>query len=168
MVQAQPHLANATRLLSEKADEADVQITTLLKLYRKQPGGVSSTPIPIPASYARMIEQLDAHHVSETSPSPPHPSNPTVPAPSVAYGFDFHSAVPGPTSSSFARTDGASEDTEADPDLHNETDLQLLEYAKERAMSWEDLKNRPPLFPGEEGGTWQFYCAEQIIRREWL
>jgi hypothetical protein len=53
-------------------------------------------------------------------------------------------------------------------DLHMEPDIQLLEYAKERAVTWDDLKNRLPLFPGEEGGIWQFSTAEQIIRGEWL
>ena len=66
----------------------------------------------------------------------------------------------------FASANGASEDPKTDPDLHPGTDPQLLEYVNERAMT-RDLKNRPPLFPGEEGGTWLFSSAEQIIRGEW-
>jgi len=153
------------------ADEAETQITALLKLYRRQPGGVGNIPIPDPTSYApisRMIQQPNTHpsaHVLATVPSSP-PLHPSTSAPVTSYGHD-HLEVPGLTPSSSGSTDGASEDTEVDPDLHAGTDLQLLEYVKERAMSWEDLKNRQPLFPGEEGGTWQFSSAEQIIRGEW-
>jgi hypothetical protein len=47
----------------------------------------------------------------------------------------------------------ASEDTEAP------TDPQLLEYIKERAVTWEDLKSRPPIFPGD----WQFSSGRLAI-----
>jgi hypothetical protein len=67
----------------------------------------------------------------------------------MSYGFDLHPEVLELTPSSSASTDGASGDTEVDPDLHAGTDPQLLKYVKERAMTWEDLRNRPPLFPGE-------------------
>lgn len=54
----------------------------------------------------------------------------------------------------------------APEDLDMEPDMQLLVYAKERAVTWDDLKSRSPLFPGEEGGMWQFSSAEQVIRGE--
>jgi len=63
--------------------------------------------------------------------------------------------------------DSASEGTEVDPDWDVRPDPQLLEYVRERAVTWEDLKNRPLLFPGEGGGSWQFSSAEQVIRGEW-
>jgi len=55
----------------------------------------------------------------------------------------------------------APENTETHPDL---MDPQLIEYAKERAVTWEDVKTRPRLFPGVDGGTWQFSTAEEVIR----
>jgi len=66
MIQAQPHLASAIRLQSEKADVADTQITTLIKLYQRQPAGVGNDPItvPVPASYASiagMMGQPNTH-----------------------------------------------------------------------------------------------------------
>lgn len=85
----------------------------------------------------------------------------------ISYGSDLHPELPRLTPNSSASTESASEDTDIDPDVRVEADLQLLEYIKERAVTWEDLKNRPPLFPGVEGGTWQFSSAEQIIRGEW-
>jgi len=51
--------------------------------------------------------------------------------------------------------------TETNP---NSMDPQLIEYTKEQAVTWEDLKTRPPLFPGEDGGIWQFSTAEEVIR----
>jgi hypothetical protein len=173
MVQAQPHLANATRPLSHRADNAETQVTELLKLYRRQPAGMGNIPIPFPASYAPiagMIGQPNTHpsaHVLATMSSSPPTSHPSTSAPSMSYGFDLHPEVPGLTLGSSANTDPASEDIQVDPDLHAGTDLQLLAYMKERAMTWDDLKKRPPLFPGAEGGTYQFSCAEQIIRGEW-
>jgi len=78
----------------------------------------------------------------------------------MSFSFGRHLEMPELTPSSSANT-MASEDTEIDPDL---MDPQLIEYAKERAVTWEDLKTRPPLFPGEDGGTWQFSNAEDVIR----
>jgi len=81
IVQAQPHLANATRLLSNKADDADIQITTLLKLYRRQQGGMGEMPIPVPTSYvgiARMMGQpnTQAHAYWQQFQARPHPRIP--------------------------------------------------------------------------------------------
>ena len=53
MVQAQPHLANVMRLVSDKANVAEEEITTLLKLYQRRPGGgEDNNPIVVPASYS--------------------------------------------------------------------------------------------------------------------
>lgn len=165
MVQAQAHLSRATRLVTERADNADMQITTLLKLYRRQPRGAGDAPTPIPASYAPIASTItssihpSAYVLATISSSPPS-SHPSTSVLTATYGISPPLELPQLTPSS-------SEDGDANPDLYAETDLQLLEYAKERAVTWEDLKNRQPLFPGEEGRTWQFSSAEQIIRGEW-
>jgi hypothetical protein len=44
-------------------------------------------------------------------------------------------------------------------------DTQLMEYAKERSITWEDLKNRPPVFGGQDVGHWRFASADDICRR---
>ncbi|KAF5376272.1 hypothetical protein D9615_008557 [Tricholomella constricta] len=173
MLQAQPHLANVMRLASAKADEAQEEITTLIQLYHRQPRGGADNRIAIPASYPLIVRTMEepnnypSAHVLPTIPRSPPPSHPSASAPSMQDSFDLHPEVPGLTPSSSASTIGVSDDTEVDPDMYGGTDLQLLEYAKEPPMTWEDLKNRPPLFPGEEGGDWQFCSAEQIIRGEW-
>jgi hypothetical protein len=105
----------------------------------------------------------------------------------MGHHFNLHLEVPGLTPSSSASTVDADlhpeglglapslsttmldapENTGVDPDMSAQADPQLLEYVKERAVTWDDLKTRPPLFPGEDGGNWQFSSAEQIIRGEW-
>ena len=53
---------------------------------------------------------------------------------------------------------------DADVDLYAGADSQLMAYAKERSITWEDLKTRPPLFGGEELGQWRFANADDICR----
>lgn len=191
MVQAQPHLANVTRLKSNKANVAESDVTGLLNLYQRHPGRREDF-ITVPASYsgAASAIQASAHpssHVLPTIPSSPPASHPSASAPSMVHGFNLHLEVPGLTPNSSASTvDGdlhpealglapslstttldAPDDTGVDPDMDAQADPQLLEYVKERAVTWDDLKTRPPLFPGEDGGNWQFSSAEQIIRGEW-
>ena len=59
----------------------------------------------------------------------PHPP---ASGPSMPYGFDLHPEIlaPGATST----------DTEVDPDLPGNGDLHLLEYVKERAVTWGGLE----------------------------
>jgi hypothetical protein len=164
MMQAHTHLASVVRLQSNKAEDADTQINKLLRLYRRQPKGVVSISIPVqfPASIVSMIEQPDSHPSAHLSTTITPTSLPSASAPFTSYGSDLRPEAP-----SSASTDGASEDTEVDPELYDGTDVLLLEYAKERAISWNDLKNRQPLYPGEEGGTYRFASAEQIIRGDY-
>jgi hypothetical protein len=166
MVQAQPHLANVLRLETDRAADAQREVTTLLELYKRIPGGRRNNRTAVHAAYqpASMKQQLNnrsSTHVLSTIPSSPPPSHPFTSAPPRQSSFGFHLEMPGLTPSSSASTMDASEDAEAP------TDPQLLEYIKERAVTWEDLKSRPPIFPGEDGGDWQFSSAEQIIRGEW-
>jgi hypothetical protein len=69
---------------------------------------------------------------------------------------------------SSASTDDSSQTEDADVDLYAGADIQLMEYAKERSITWEDLKNRPPLFGGEEQGPWRFASADDICRSKRL
>lgn len=152
MVEAEPYLSSATRVQSLKGDAAEPQIFTLLRLYRRQLGQHSSlTPaISIPNNYDAFCAELEqpnthpsAHVLGAVSSSPPLEN---APAPSVS--FAKVGLMPGltPKVDLYAR------------------DIQLLEYAKERSVTWEDLKNRPLLFGGEEVGPWRFASADDICR----
>ena len=66
--------------------------------------------------------------------------------------------------SSSASTDISGQTEGPDLKLYPERDLQLIEYAKERSITWEDLKTRPPLFGGEEQGFWRFASADDVCR----
>ncbi len=163
MIQAQPHLCNVVRRRTDRANAAQSEVNTLLELYQRRPGAGCNNPIIVPVAYdltSTMRQYNNNHpsaHVLPIIPSSPPPSHPTTSAPPISFGFDRHLGLS-------ASTMDAPEDTEVDPDI---TDQQLLEYIKEPAVTWEDLKTRPPFFPGVGGGTWQFSCVEQIIRGEW-
>ena len=165
MVQAQPKLANVTRFQSNQADVAESDVTGLLKLYQRHPERREDYPIPVPASYSHVRSAiprpniLPSSHVLPTIPSSPPPLQPSA--------SDLHPEGVRLAPSSSTTTLDASEDTGVDPDMYAQADPQLLEYVKERAVTWDDLKTRPPLFPGVDGGDWQFSSAEQIIRGEW-
>ncbi len=73
--------------------------------------------------------------------------------------------MPGLTPSSSASIDDLSQTEDAE---YAGADIQLAEYAKERSVTWEDLKNRPPLFAGEELGPWRFASADDICRSRQL
>ena len=164
MIQAQPHLCSSARIRTDRADAAQSDVNRLLELYRRRPRGSYNNPIIVPVGYhpASAMQPYNNHpsaHVLFTISSSPPPSHPTTSAP-ISFGSGRHLEKPGFTPSSSTST-MASEDTETDPDL---MDPQLIEYTKERAVTWEDLKTRPSLFPGEDGGTWQFSTAEDVIR----
>ena len=77
--------------------------------------------------------------------------------------------MPDLTPSSSTSTDvSPSQLEDAGVDLYAGADIQLMEYAKERSVTWDDLKNKPPLFGGEEVGPWRFASADDICRRKWL
>ena len=165
MIQAQPHLCSAARRRTDRADAAQSDVNRLLELYQRRPRAGCNNPINVPAAYhpASAMQPYDNNHPSAhilpTIPSSQPLSHPTTSVP-TSFGFGRHLEMPGLTPSSSAST-MASEDTETDPDL---MDPQLIEYTKEQAVTWEDLKTRPRLFPGEDGGTWQFSTAEEVIR----
>jgi hypothetical protein len=82
-------------------------------------------------------------------------------APDHSISFAKDDRVPGLTRSSSASIDNLSP---TEDDEYAEADIQLAEYEKERSITWEDLKNRPPLFGGEELGPWRFFSADDICR----
>lgn len=67
-------------------------------------------------------------------------------------------------STTSASSRSQSEDAGDDMDLHAGGDMQLMEYAKERSVTWEELKKRPPLFGGEAPGASRFASANDICR----
>lgn len=72
--------------------------------------------------------------------------------------------MPGLTPSSSVETDLSSQTENADDNLYAGADVQLMEYAKEQSVTWEELKNRPQLFAGEELGPWRYASADDICR----
>lgn len=151
------YLSSVTRVQSLKGDAAEPQIRTLLRLYRRQPGQNSSltSVISIPNNYEALCADLEqpnnnpsAHTLSAVPSSPPLMNAPT--------SFAMPSLTRPSTS-----TDVSSQPDDAD-DLLLRADIQLMEYAKEPSV--EDLKNRPPLFGGEEVGPWRFASADGICR----
>jgi len=171
MVEAEPHLSSVTRLQSPKGDIAESQIATLLRLYRRQPGHSNLTPISVPTNYKDFCAQLEQPNsqpnarVSTGIPGSPPLVN-TAPAPSISFAKD--DPMPGPTPNASASTNVSSQTEDADIDLYARADIQLVEYAKERSVTWEDLKNRPPLFGGEELGPWRFASVDDICRSRQL
>ncbi|KAF8713549.1 hypothetical protein AX14_012931 [Amanita brunnescens Koide BX004] len=87
----------------------------------------------------------------------------TAPAHSISFAKD--DPMPGLTPSSSASIDDLSQ---TEDDEYAGADIQLAEYAKERLITWEDLKNRPPLFGGEDLGPWRFASADDICRSRQL
>jgi hypothetical protein len=173
MVEAQPRLSSVTRLQTVKGDAAEMQITTLLKLYQRKPG-THFNPRPlisVPDGYdtfATELEQPNTHPSARMLPGSPQLPD-SIPPRSTLFALDGPDPdVPGLTPSSSASTDLTSEAHEGGVDLYTGADMQSLEYAKEPAMTWEDLKTRPPLFGGEGAGTWRFASADQICHGEWL
>jgi hypothetical protein len=171
MVQAEPHLSSVTRVQSSKGDAAESQITTLLSLYRRQHGQYSSvTPaISIPDNSEVFCAELEQPNTQPsaltTVPSSPQPTS--APTPSISFAKD--GPVLGLAPSSSASTDVSSQIEDADVDLYYAgADIQSIKYAKERSITWEDLTNRPPLFGGEELGSWRFASADDICRSKRL
>ena len=164
MVEAQSHLSSVTRRKSPKGDVAEPQITTLLQLYRRQAGpGPVKAPMSIAAGYDAFCTQLallntqPSARILTTIPGSP-PLNAAPPAHSVSFAKDMPGLVP----SSSASTDVSHTEDSDDPYAG---DIQLAEYAKEPSVTWEDLKNRPPLFGGEALGPWRFASADDICRQ---
>ena len=157
MVEAESHLSAVTRLQTPKADAAEPQIATLLRLYRRQPGRPSNyrPAISIPDGYETFSAELERPNAI---PSSPRFINTAAPGRSYA--------AEGSMSPSSSAVSCLTED--ADLDLHEGADMQLLEYGKEPSITWEELRDRPLLFGGEETGRWRFASADQICRSSCL
>jgi hypothetical protein len=158
MMEADPHLYSLGRLRLPKGDAAESQISTLLRLYNRQPGPYSNSipSISVPSNYEVIRTQLEqeiARMLTTVSSSPPLMI--TGPNHSISFAND----VP-PSSSASIDDSSQTEDTGAD--------IQLAEYAKEPSITWEDLKNRPPVFGGMDQGPWRFASAEDICRSKGL
>ena len=54
-------------------------------------------------------------------------------------------------------------DAKGREDLSAKAEARSIQYAKERSVTWEELRNRVPLFGGPDG-VWRFSSAEDIIR----
>ena len=92
MVQAQPHLANAMRLVSDKANVAEEEITTLLKLYQRRPGGGRTTILSL-----FLLPILSLQHDTTTN----HPSQRTH----IAHNSKFTATLTSPRLFRHRRTD---------------------------------------------------------------
>ena len=166
MVEAQPHLSTVTRLKTPKGDIAELQIATLLRLYARKPGPSSLiSSISVPSEYEALRMQLEQPNTQPRA----RPSSPPImnaPARSISFAKD---PMPGLTPGSSAFTDHLPQTEDADVGPYA-GDVQLAEYAKEPSVTWEDLKNRPPLFGGVDQGPWRFASADDICRdrSKWL
>lgn len=165
MVQADPHLSSVTRFQSSRGDMAEADVSALLRLYRRQPSGhLPMNAISVPNSYeafCALLEQPNCHsdaRILTSIPSSPSPDS----APPLLMSF----ANDAPSSST--PTDVSCQTEGPDLELYPERDFQLMEYAKERSITWEDLKTRPPLFGGEGQGFWRFASAEDVCRSKRL
>jgi len=152
---------------------AETDVSTLLRLYRRQPSG---RPNPSPMNALSVPENYEAFSAWLEQPNS-HPnariltSIPSSPPPATAPGH-FMSPVnessPDLTLSSSTSTDISCQADRPDFQLYPENDSQLMEYVKERSITWEDLKTRPPLVGGEEQGFWRFSSAEDVCRSKRL
>jgi hypothetical protein len=173
MVQADPHLSSVTRFQSAAGDTAETDVSTLLRLYRRQPSGHPDpslmNTISIPDNYeafCALLEQPNSHPNARILTS--IPSSPPLATAPVHFMSVANDGPPDLTPSSSASTDISSQTEGPDLELYPEGDLQLIEYAKERSITWEDLKTRPPLFGGEEQGFWRFASADDVCRSKRL
>jgi hypothetical protein len=99
MVQAQPHLANVLRLETDRAAAAQWEVTTLLELYKRLPGGRQNSPTTVPAAYQPASLKLPLNnrsstHVLPTIPSSPPPSHPFTSAPPRQHHLEMPGLTP--------------------------------------------------------------------------
>lgn len=167
MVEAEPHLSKVTRLLIPKGDIAEAQVTTLLRLYRRQPGPCSSlAAISVQSEYKNIYTQVEANSRPSARILTAIPSSPPLMTSPPTHLMSFtKDPMPGLTLNSSDSTVVSQTEDGGDPYAG---DKQLAEYAKEQSVTWEDLSNRPPLFGGEEQGPWRFASAEDICRSKQL
>jgi len=169
MLEAQPLLASVTRISGPKTDIAAREVIELMRLYNRMPQGRLRQPtVSVQTEtgpFLRSLVQKSAEY-STTRVLPTVPGSPSLLAANqfqTTYSPSIHQ-VPGLTPSSSTSTNADSDASGFDC-AYTEADSQLLGYAKEPAMSWEDLKNRLPLVAGEQVGSYRFATAEEICRR---
>jgi hypothetical protein len=171
MVEAAPYLADPFRIRTTKGDTAQTQISILIQLYQRKPGMPSNLApyIPAPANYVEISNMLESHiHPSARVLSSIPSSPPMAPTHFTAFGLDGPgSDVPHLTPSSSTSTNVtsvSSDSPEVDADFYIGADVKLLEYAREEAVTWEDLRTRPPLFGGEDVGKYRYASVDEICR----
>ena len=148
-------------------------MSTLSRLYRRQPSG-HPTPSPMNAisvpenyeAFCALLEQPNSHpnaRILTSIPSSPPPA--TAP---VHFMSSANDGPPDLTPTASASTDISCQNEGPDLKLYPEEDLQLMDCAKERSITWEDLKTRLPLFGGEDKGFWRFASADDVCRSKRL
>jgi hypothetical protein len=181
MLEAHTHFTNVTRIRTAETDLAALQVTELMKLYNRTPCGQTSQPlVSPPASALRILYSLNQQQniFPTSSVFPTIPGSPSLSsAQQHTTSFAQHTAslapdsqepnVPGSTLSLSTSTNASSDASGFDQvdSAYENADPQLLDYAREPAMSWENLKNRPPLFPGVQVDSGRFETAEDVCRR---
>lgn len=150
MVQASSRLGDGSRIRTIRGDIAEGQITQLLALYRRHPG-ITDTSISAPLEYSSPAsapsmlgfggpgphqESLaDTLEATNSDPDPTSWSSLSVHPSALTPGFTGHQELPQLTPSLSGSTDGFEE-----PYMESGSDIQFLDYAKERAVTWDDLK----------------------------
>lgn len=130
-----------------------MQIATLIRLYRRQPSPQSDPVISVPKDYKCLCAQLEQPIVDAFSGLPD-----TALASFLSHLFPGSSAS-GTLSSRSELSDLGDTDDERDmdcdmkerEDLSTEAEAWSIQYAKERSATWEELRNRVPLFGGADG-----------------
>lgn len=143
MVEAEPYLSSVTRVQTSKGDAAEPQVSTLLRLYQRQPGQYSrlTSAISVPNNYETISTELEqsnnpsAHTLSANPSSPPLVNEPTP-------FTSFANVGPTPSLTPNSSTGADASFQPDDVDLHPRADIQLIEYAKEPSVTWEDLKKQ--------------------------
>jgi hypothetical protein len=165
MVQAESWLSGVTRISTPKGDEAELQVTALLRLYRRKLGQKTET-------LSRPAGLEDICYMMELPPSHPStqiltaiPGSPPLDTPSSQpTSFTGGHRIPVLSPSISASTDVSAQ---LEDDLCAGGDTQLTDYEKERSVTWDDIKNRPRLFGGEEM-SWRYSTAEDMCRGTWV
>ncbi|KAF7974382.1 hypothetical protein HWV62_12360 [Athelia sp. TMB] len=155
----------------DKGDAAEKDVTKLMKLYKRTliPCKKPKLEISVPGgSYKQLCDEVEELNTHLSAPSHALPA--ILGSPSHIETAPVHSAslaedgpIPGLTPSSSTSTVDSSKMEGAD--LYAGADTQLVEYAKEKSTTWEDLKNRPPLFGGEELGLWRVAAISAPSRK---
>jgi hypothetical protein len=118
--------------------------------------------------FCAQLEQLNTQPSARILTAIPSSSELMNTAPAHSISFAKDDPMPGLTPSSSASTNVLSQTEDADINLYAGADIELMEYAKEWSVTWEDLKNKLLLFGGEEQGPWRFASVDDICRSKHL